>query len=274
MMGRIAFVGSTALLLLMVGCGHGQRALLPLGEHLKPEALFRLPAKERVVYLTIDDGPSASTGAILDLLAAYNATATMFLHTDHIAGHEALIARAVEDGHSFANHLPADRSAKEFSAEQFADELRESHCALEALTGQTPIYFRPPLGAYSTERMGPALRALGYKAPRDRPYILTSFLPWDAGGMTETRFDAVNRLAAGFYGRQLGGSVFPGAIVIFHDGPRAIRTKHTLHSLEVFLKRATARGFSMKGLPVPDVAAPASCQNSRESQLASPRSDG
>ncbi|MEO1042997.1 MAG: polysaccharide deacetylase family protein [Pseudomonadota bacterium] len=274
MMGRIALIGSTALILLMVGCGHGQQALLPLGEQLQPEALFRLPTDERVIYLTIDDGPSASTGTILDLLARYEATATMFVHTDHIAGHEEMIARAVAEGHSFANHLPEDRSAKEFPPELFAAEFNESHCALEAITGTRPFYFRPPLGAYRTERMGPALQALDYAAPGGRSYILTSFLPWDAGGMTETRSQTFNRLAAGFYGRQLGGSAFPGSIVIFHDGPRAIRTEHTLHSLEVFLKRATARGFAIKGLPTPSVAAFAPCQETPESQLASSQPDG
>ncbi|MEO1656419.1 MAG: polysaccharide deacetylase family protein [Pseudomonadota bacterium] len=259
MMGRVALLAPAALLLMLVGCGHGQRVLLPLGERLQPEALFRLPTEERVIYLTIDDGPSPSTAAILDLLAAYNATATMFVHTDHVTGHEDLVLRAVAEGHTFANHLPEDRSAKDFSAEKFEAEFRESHCAIEALTGAAPTYYRPPLGAYRSERMGPALRSLSYEAPGGRPYILTSFLPWDAGGMTETRFDGWNRFAAGFYGRQLGGSAFPGAIVIFHDGPRAVRTKHTLRSLEIFLKRATARGFAIRGLPAPAATPQSPC---------------
>ncbi len=252
MIGRLALFVPIALVLAAASFGHVQRLLLPLGEEQQPEALFRLPTDERVVYLTIDDGPSASTGAILDLLAQYGATSTMFVHTDHMAGHEELVLRAAAEGHTFANHLPEDRSAKDFSKELFEAEFRESHEAIEALTGQRPVYYRPPLGAYRSDRMGPILGTLNYEAPDGRPFILTSLLPWDAGGMTETRSETWNKFAAGFYGRQLGGSVFPGAIVIFHDGPRSIRTKHTLHSLEVFLKRATDRGFEIRALPASD----------------------
>jgi len=251
-MGRLALFVPVALIVAVSGFGHMQRLLLPLGEKLQPEALFRLPTDERVVYLTIDDGPSASTGAILDLLAQYGATSTMFVHTDHIAGHEKLILRAAAEGHTFANHLPEDRSAKDFSKELFEAEFRESHAAIEAVTGQRPVYYRPPLGAYRTEKMGPILGELRYEAPGGRPFILTSLLPWDAGGITETRSETWNRSAAGFYGRQLGGTVYPGSIVIFHDGPRDVRTKHTLHSLEVFLKRATRQGYTIRALPARD----------------------
>ena len=259
MIGRIAVLAPVALLLMLVGCGHGQRTLLPLGERLQPQALFRLPTNERVIYLTIDDGPSASTGKILDLLAAYDATSTMFVHTDHIAGHEGHLLRAVKEGHRLANHLPEDRSAKDFSAELFAAEFQESHCTIENLTGIRPIYFRPPLGAYRADRMDPTLKAFDYVAPDERPYILTSFLPWDAGGMTETRWRGFNRLAAQFYGWQLSGAAFPGSIVIFHDGPRDVRTKHTLKSLEVFLRRASKRDFHVRALPVETAEHVATC---------------
>ncbi|MEM0929592.1 MAG: polysaccharide deacetylase family protein [Pseudomonadota bacterium] len=274
MMGRLALLAPAALLLMLVGCGHGQRVLVPLGERMQPQSLFRLPTDERMIYLTIDDGPSPSTAIILDLLAQYDAKATMFVHTDHIAGHEHLVQRAAQEGHSFGNHLTWDRSAKDLSAEEFAAELHESHCVIEALTGAPPAYYRPPLGQYRAERMGPALRALGYEAPMGRPYVLTSLLPWDAGGMTETGWDSWNRFAAGVYGRQLGGAAFPGAIVIFHDGPRAVRTNHTLHSLEIFLKRARARGFEIQALPAPSQAGPGGCAQTGESPLASPSSDG
>ena len=38
---------------------------------------------EKVVYLTLDDGPSKNTQAVLDILDKYNAKATIFCYRSH-----------------------------------------------------------------------------------------------------------------------------------------------------------------------------------------------
>src|SRR5688572_26412462 len=55
--------------------------------------------KDKVVYLTFDDGPSAAhTPRILDILADHGAKATFFITGTSIAGNEAIIKRAAAEG--------------------------------------------------------------------------------------------------------------------------------------------------------------------------------
>lgn len=46
--------------------------------------LFSVPTSERVVALTIDDGPSTATDAILRVLREHDARATFFLIGEHL----------------------------------------------------------------------------------------------------------------------------------------------------------------------------------------------
>lgn len=234
-----------------------QHALLPVVEASASDALFRMPPGEEgpVVYLTIDDGPSPSTPAILDMLSRRNATATFFVHTDHILGgtDEDVLRRAVREGHHLANHMPADETAKKLLAGAFAEELLEADARLAELSGTPPLYFRPPRGAYSALTMTGVLEETGYVAADGdrRLYVMASFVPWDAGGLTDTPFAPFNRAVGHHYADDLGRALFDGAIVVFHDGPRTRRTATTLHSLERFLQRAEERGFDVRALPQP-----------------------
>lgn len=60
---------------------------------------------EKVVYLTIDDGPSpAITLKMLDILKKYNVKATFFIIGDLIPGNEAILKRIIDDGHAIGLH--------------------------------------------------------------------------------------------------------------------------------------------------------------------------
>lgn len=246
------FVGGATL----AGGGHLQRASLPAVEAAMPHAFFRLPTNERVIYLTIDDGPSSDTGAILDLLALYGATATFFVHSDHLPlARDGVLERLKTEGHRLAHHMPADRSYADETDATFAAAFAKTDRALQSFAPAHDRWFRPPLGRIDTKVMSPILEANGYAAS-ERAFVLASFVPWDAGGITETGWDGWDRGFATAYGRQLAEAAFPGAIVIFHDGPRERRVAMTLRSLGVFLARADARGFSVRALPGPGQAAP------------------
>ena len=67
---------------------------------------WRLPASDgpRRCALTFDDGPSPSTGAVLDILAAEGVPATFFVLGAHVERHPALVRRAQEEGHALGIH--------------------------------------------------------------------------------------------------------------------------------------------------------------------------
>ena len=68
------------------------------GSPVLAPVLTRLPTQRREVWLTIDDGPSADTPAILDLLDAHGAKATFFLVGVRAVAQPALVRDIVRLG--------------------------------------------------------------------------------------------------------------------------------------------------------------------------------
>ena len=72
---------------------------------LYPHALWRMPADERAVYLTFDDGPIPEvTPWVLDVLDHYGIKATFFMVGDNIRKHPAEFEMVKSRGHRLGNH--------------------------------------------------------------------------------------------------------------------------------------------------------------------------
>ena len=236
-----------------------QRLITPIAELFLSKGVLRIPADQtdKYVVLTIDDAPSSRTEEILDLLDRYGATATFFVHTDQIAGadRQAAMTRIGADGHDIGHHMARDRKTTKLSRAEFEAEFSSVAIDLQTYEGARG-FFRPPHGAYKTSRMDPALAQYGYDQPLSvfdskRRYILASFIPWDAGGATNTADAEHNKRVGAQYAQKLLDNIYPGAIVVFHDGEegnREARLDATLHSLEHFLKGAAHAGFDVVSL--------------------------
>lgn len=243
----IATALAAATVLLSSGCESLQRAALPVLEAQSLDGLYRLaPDDADTVWLTIDDGPSVETGEILDILAEYGATATFFVHTDEIATPDMMV-RLVAEGHNLGNHMPRDRDWSRDSEASFREGFLESHCILSEMGGAYTGLFRPPLGRINRGTMLPVLNDVG--TPAEQAFVMASYVPWDAGGVTETPWRAGNRTFAARYGRGLGLVAQSGEIVVFHDGPREERTRWTKLSLRRFLETLERRGMKARALP-------------------------
>src|SRR5262245_41633416 len=69
------------------------------------EVLTRFETSERVVWLTIDDGPDETdTPEILDLLARHGARATFFAVGRKAEANPTLCRRIISEGHTLENH--------------------------------------------------------------------------------------------------------------------------------------------------------------------------
>jgi len=70
-----------------------------------PGALWRIPAEEKCVYLTFDDGPVPEiTPWVLDMLDAYRIKATFFCVGDNVRKHPEIYRMIGERGHCTGNH--------------------------------------------------------------------------------------------------------------------------------------------------------------------------
>ena len=103
----------------------------------------------RKVCLTFDDGPSANTDEILDILARYNVKATFFVNGK--PGYEEQYQRIVDEGHTLAMHSYSHKYQELYSdMDAFKEDFFEIQSYLMDVTGIKCRYYRFPGGSSNT----------------------------------------------------------------------------------------------------------------------------
>ncbi len=108
-----------------------------------------VPANSKKAYLTFDDGPSANTAKILDILDRYNVKGTFFVI--YRKGYDSTYREIVERGHSLALHSYTHQYSKIYkSTSAYFDDLNRLSDYLYRLTGLRPAIMRFPGGGSNT----------------------------------------------------------------------------------------------------------------------------
>ena len=214
--------GVAVLAALVVALWTAPRWLLPRIAARSPRCLFMVPTDERVVALTVDDGPDAAhTQRILDVLRAHDARATFFLISSRVAGNESIVAAAVAEGHELGNHLTRDEASIRLSPAAFAAAVEEAGRVLGGFGSVR--WLRPGSGWYDDLMLATIERA-GYRC------ALGSVYPYDAH-LPSPRFAAAYLLS----------NVRPGAVIVLHDGGG--RGNRTVEVLRHVLPVLRVRGY-------------------------------
>ena len=125
--------------------------------------------REKIAYLTFDDGPSASvTPKILDILKSEDINATFFVIGKYVEKHPDIVKRAYEEGHYIANHGYDHNNATLYrSTESFINEIKKTDIAIGKAVGienYCSYVFRFPNGYMSSQ----------YKAKKQEAALLLS----------------------------------------------------------------------------------------------------
>src|SRR5688500_2653951 len=187
--------------------------------------LSRLPAEKKVVWLTVDDGPSHETPALLDLLDRHGAKATFFLVADRAAAQPELTREILRRGHSIGNHSRSHPQAWFWALgpRRMAAEIDQAQATLGDITGRRPRWFRAVVGM-ANPFVSASLKKNGLAR-----------VAWSARG-----FDGV-RCTPDEVVKRIVGQFQPGAIVLLHEG--AVHG-HNLAIIEGVLEAMRERGFS------------------------------
>lgn len=115
---------------------------------ITPSSLKKETLKEKIIYLTFDDGPSVVTNKTLDILKEKNVRGTFFVIGNQIKGFEDTIKRMNEEGHSIGLHTYSHKYKRIYrSSDAFIKEMIDCRNEINRVTGTTPNILRFPGGS-------------------------------------------------------------------------------------------------------------------------------
>jgi peptidoglycan-N-acetylglucosamine deacetylase len=99
------------------------------------------------IALTFDDGPHGTlTPMLLNALMGLNAKVTFFVMGVKVVKHEAILKKAVADGHEIANHVWNHPVLTKISFDEVYNQLLTTNEAIRSVLNVVPTIMRPPYG--------------------------------------------------------------------------------------------------------------------------------
>ncbi|WP_330250765.1 polysaccharide deacetylase family protein [Nocardia sp. NBC_00565] len=196
---RKSLIGGALFIAVVVLLGVGTYYLMNSRTYqLAGRIVHRVETDDKVVALTIDDGPSAKYPEVLKVLADAQIPATFYLIGEDLAAQPAAGRAIAQAGHELGNHSYTHRRMVFVSADTVRDELERTDAEIAKTGYQGPITFRPPFGK--------KLWALPkYLSDHDRTTVTWDVEP-DSGKVASTDEIVAETVA----------KVRPGSIVLLH----------------------------------------------------------
>lgn len=116
-----------------------------------PRVFSRVQTGDQLVALTLDDGPAATTLAVLEMLRRKQVPATFDVVGNRLQQHTDLLRQMHNDLHDIGNHTWSHRVLAGLTAADIDPELRKTDVLIENITGDRPRYVRPPGGEVTPE---------------------------------------------------------------------------------------------------------------------------
>lgn len=198
--------------------------------------------KEKVAFLTFDDGPSSSvTPKILDVLKQEDVKATFFVLGTMVKSNPEILKREYEEGHYIANHGYSHIYSKVYADENKPlEEYNKTNKLIQNALGNSSYQsniFRFPGGS-----VGGYYDKLKQKAKKKFKEEGISYLDWncltnDSDG-AETKEAIMQNLKATSKGKN-------SLVILMHDAPNKDLTAKTLPAVIKYLKE---QGYSFKNM--------------------------
>jgi peptidoglycan-N-acetylglucosamine deacetylase len=188
--------------------------------------VWRIPTKEKVLYLSFDDGPHpVATPFVLDALAGYGAKGTFFCIGKNVELHPQVYRRILMEGHRVGNHTQDHLNGWKVDDRRYLENIRDAARRIDT------DLFRPPYG-----RIGNLQSAVLRAAPFHYSIIMWDVLSGDFDGSLTGERCARNVMR---YGR-------PGSIVVFHDSEKAF--ERLREALPAVLTYFSERGYRFEAI--------------------------
>jgi peptidoglycan/xylan/chitin deacetylase (PgdA/CDA1 family) len=199
------------------------------------------PDRPRLAVLTFDDGPyPVATPVLMAQLHELRVPAEFFLIGNDAARQPAISAAVAASGIAIGNHTLSHPEMTALSEQAQSDEITQGAAAIQAATGISPAYFRPPHGNYDADTIR-AVRAAG------ETLTLWDIDPGDWRTMTPDQIVA-----------NVTGHAKAPALILLHNGKEA-----TIEALPKIVKAYRDAGFTFvtlaelrRRVPLDDINTP------------------
>jgi len=165
--------------------------------------VWRIPTKEKVVYLSFDDGPHpVITPWVLQLLKKFDAKATFFCIGANVRKHPAIYQQVLEEGHAVGNHTWHHLNGWQTPVKDYLDDVARASELIQS------NLFRPPYGKIKAAQAKGLFRAIG----KGRSKVIM----WDVLSGDFDKSMTPQRCS-----EYVLKNVEAGSIVVFHDSEKA-----------------------------------------------------
>lgn len=182
---------------------------------------WRMPASEKTIYLTFDDGPHENaTPFVLDILKQYQAKASFFCIGKNVRLHPEIYQRILAEGHTVGNHTENHLNGWHMPNNEYLANIEQAEEVIQS------NLFRPPYGRIKRSQA---------KA------LKKQIIMWD---VLSGDFDQ-NLTPEGCLAYCIKHSE-AGSIVVFHDSAKAFNKMK--YALPKMLDYFSHQGFQFKAL--------------------------
>lgn len=185
----------------------------------------------RKVYLTFDDGPSANTADILDILKEYDVKATFFVIYKEGREYEELYRRIVDEGHTLGMHSCTHVYSSVYSGvEEFEADTLKLRNFLYMVTGVESKYYRFP-GGSSNRVSSIDMRVFAKKlSEMGIEYFDWNVSSKDASSPILSKEQIYNNAISGI-------AYYDEAMILFHDTGSKVTTVQALPDIIEYVKK-------------------------------------
>ncbi len=203
---------------------------------LYPSLIWRLPAAEKVIYLTFDDGPhEIATPFVLDVLKQYNAKATFFCIGKNVLQHAEIYAQVIAEGHAVGNHTAHHANGWKVDDEKYMQEITE---AAECIHSNL---FRPPYGRIKRSQIKQLQKRANNNSTLQSTKLPFKIIMWD---ILSGDFDVT--LGKEVCYKNVVSNTVPGAIIVFHDSAKA--WDRLSYALPLVMEYFTKKGYRFEAI--------------------------
>ncbi|MEN7550196.1 polysaccharide deacetylase family protein [Rapidithrix thailandica] len=197
----------------------------PFKKVLYPSLTWSRSAKEKIIYLTFDDGPIPEiTEFVLDTLLQKKVKATFFCVGDNVRKHPRVFQRVLEEGHGLGNHTFNHLNGWKTAFSEYVQNIDKCQAYLDPALNGRKWLFRPPYGRITKKQIR-AVQQKGYEV-----------IMWDVLSADFMKsLDKKNCLQKTVkYSEQ-------GSIVVFHDNIKAF--ENMSYALPRYIDTFQAQGY-------------------------------